>query len=495
METLTSGTIAGAGSFRCQQLRLRADARRLGHAHGLPGLRRRGLRPRLPVPRRALTPAKAEHEDTLARRRGERRCRARAETSEPSATRCWPKRESAIEQPGEYLVYEESGEWRTVALDARVDAHRTQPRGRRALRRPDRLAPPRADRAPARRRARARRPQPQRRVRERRADRGQDARGRRRDPRRALPAELSERRSRPERSRRDPAAIAPTAGPRARSIAARMANANGHTIAVLSQKGGTGKTTTVRTLTDVAAPRRACATLAVDLDPQGNLSDYFDVPPDAEPTIADVLSGRAKAAEAIHEDLIPANLSLAEAELMLGGKMGRELTLRRALAKAPERLRGDPDRLPAVARPADGQRARRRRSRAGHRRGPVLRAAGRRAGDGGGRARARQPEPRAGAAGRAAEPRRHAHRALARGARVAEGALRRAGLRHGRPLLDRLRRVGRAREVDPRPPPRPRRRLPRARRRSAGAPAGASRPRASSSAAASTGLATQSSPT
>ena len=56
--------------------------------------------------------------------------------------------------------------------DARVDAHRAQPRGRRALRRPDRLAPPRADRAPARRRARARRPQPQRRVRQRRAGRG-----------------------------------------------------------------------------------------------------------------------------------------------------------------------------------------------------------------------------------------------------------------------------------------------------------------------------------
>jgi chromosome partitioning protein len=104
-----------------------------------------------------------------------------------------------------------------------------------------------------------------------------------------------------------------------------------HTIAVLSQKGGTGKTTTVRTLTDVLR-RSGVRTLAVDLDPQGNLSDYFDLAPDVEPTIADVLSGRASAVEAIHEDIIPANLSLAEAELMLGGKMGRELTLRRALA-------------------------------------------------------------------------------------------------------------------------------------------------------------------
>jgi chromosome partitioning protein len=107
------------------------------------------------------------------------------------------------------------------------------------------------------------------------------------------------------------------------------------TIAVLSQKGGTGKTTTVRTLAD-AFRRSGLRTLAVDLDPQGNLSDYFDIPPDAEPTISDVLAGRAQVAESIHEDLVPANLTLAEAELMLGGKMGRELTLRRALAKAPE---------------------------------------------------------------------------------------------------------------------------------------------------------------
>jgi len=101
-------------------------------------------------------------------------------------------------------------------------------------------------------------------------------------------------------------------------------------IAVLSQKGGTGKTTSVRHLTDVF--RRAGLTvLAVDLDPQGNLSDYFDVPPDAEPTIGDVLTGRAKAKAAIHDDVIPANLTLAEAELALAGKMGRELTLKKAL--------------------------------------------------------------------------------------------------------------------------------------------------------------------
>src|SRR6185436_15491592 len=62
-----------------------------------------------------------------------------------------------------------------------------------------------------------------------------------------------------------------------------------------------------------------------------NLSDYFDVEPAVEPTIGDVLTGRATAADAVHDGIIPANLSLAEAELQLASKMGRELTLRRAL--------------------------------------------------------------------------------------------------------------------------------------------------------------------
>jgi chromosome partitioning protein len=112
------------------------------------------------------------------------------------------------------------------------------------------------------------------------------------------------------------------------------------TIAVLSQKGGTGKTTAVRTLADVFS-RADVPTLLIDLDPQGNLSDYLDVPADAQPTIAEVLAGSATLGEAIHAiqaagDVVPANLSLAETELALGGKIGRELTLRRALEKVPE---------------------------------------------------------------------------------------------------------------------------------------------------------------
>jgi chromosome partitioning protein len=105
------------------------------------------------------------------------------------------------------------------------------------------------------------------------------------------------------------------------------------TIAVLSLKGGTGKTTTVRTLADVLR-RAGLDVLAVDLDPQGNLSDYFDVPADATPTIADVLAGQAKVKAATHDGIVPATPILAEVERSLSGKMGRELVLRKALKEA-----------------------------------------------------------------------------------------------------------------------------------------------------------------
>ncbi len=108
------------------------------------------------------------------------------------------------------------------------------------------------------------------------------------------------------------------------------------TIAILSQKGGTGKTTVTRSLAE-GLTRSGLKVLAIDADPQGNLSEYYGVPADAFPTLGEVLAGHQKAVDAIHGGVIPANLGLAEAELMLAGKIGRELTLRNALREPKRR--------------------------------------------------------------------------------------------------------------------------------------------------------------
>lgn len=114
------------------------------------------------------------------------------------------------------------------------------------------------------------------------------------------------------------------------------------TIAILSQKGGTGKTTLTRSLSE-GLSRSGLSVLAIDGDPQGNLSEYFGIPADAFPTLGEVLAGQERAVDAIHTgpgggEVIPANLGLAEAELMLAGKIGRELTLRNALREPKRRF-------------------------------------------------------------------------------------------------------------------------------------------------------------
>ena len=201
------------------------------------------------------------------------------------------------------------------------------------------------------------------------------------------------------------------------------------TITVLSQKGGTGKTTTVRSLADVYA-RIGLDVLCVDLDPQGNLSDYFDVPADASPTIADVLAGQAPGRRRRSTTACCRPTSAwPRSELVLSGKMGRELTLRRALTRRQAPTRPRADRLPAVARAAHGQRARRGRPCADLERGRVLLAPGRRAGARGGGAGQGVAAPRARVARGGAQHRRHAARPRARGARAAQGPLRRQGLR------------------------------------------------------------------
>ena len=142
------------------------------------------------------------------------------------------------------------------------------------------------------------------------------------------------------------------------------------------------------------------------------------------PTVADVLLGRATARQPPrrHHPLEPPG---RRGRAGAGGQDGPGADPAPGAARGRRRLRRDPHRLPARAGPAGGQRAGGGRPRAAQRRGPVLRAAGRRAGPRGHRARPRRPQPRPQLARRGLQHRRHANRALARGLRVAEGARRR----------------------------------------------------------------------
>ncbi len=66
-----------------------------------------------------------------------------------------------------------------------------------------------------------------------------------------------------------------------------------HTVAVLSLKGGVGKTTVALGVAS-AALRRGTRTLVVDLDPQGNATTSLD-PPYTDATLADVLEDPTRA--------------------------------------------------------------------------------------------------------------------------------------------------------------------------------------------------------
>jgi chromosome partitioning protein len=71
-----------------------------------------------------------------------------------------------------------------------------------------------------------------------------------------------------------------------------------HRIAVVSSKGGTGKTTTTLNLA-VALAEYGCATLAVDLDPQGSLAFALARSDTEWPGIAEALAGVGRIEELI----------------------------------------------------------------------------------------------------------------------------------------------------------------------------------------------------
>ena len=113
-------------------------------------------------------------------------------------------------------------------------------------------------------------------------------------------------------------------------------------IAVVNQKGGTAKTTTVENL-GIGLAREGKRVLLVDTDPQGSLtiSLGYPRPDELEVTLFDLLNktinedsvpageGILHQAEGI--DLIPANISLAGLEVALVNTMNRERILKQFL--------------------------------------------------------------------------------------------------------------------------------------------------------------------
>jgi chromosome partitioning protein len=108
----------------------------------------------------------------------------------------------------------------------------------------------------------------------------------------------------------------------------------GRVIALANQKGGVAKTTSTLNLA-VAFAEEGHKVLAVDLDPQGNLTMSQGLNPDTiERSMYDVLVHRLPIDQIIHQgeiDLAVASIDLAGAELALSSMIGRERALEKGL--------------------------------------------------------------------------------------------------------------------------------------------------------------------
>ncbi len=134
-----------------------------------------------------------------------------------------------------------------------------------------------------------------------------------------------------------PTATAPALSPSEAAQRLRVAPSAprpAHVISMANQKGGVAKTTSTVNLS-AALREQGKRVLAIDLDPQSNLTMSFGINPETlERSMFDVLVHREPIANIIHQrevDVAAASIDLAGAELALASAIGRERTLEKAI--------------------------------------------------------------------------------------------------------------------------------------------------------------------